>query len=112
MRFKYEDVFVEIIEGDIVHPQIFSFENQYCAYSRVDLSVDEETGRCKKCCFDNHYLCSKAPRCGRGDTVYDGSEGHYPEVGKTESACYFVKLNEDPRHKINYDALLIEKMEI
>ncbi len=112
MRVQYEDVFVEIIEGDIVHPQIFSFENQDCAYSRVDLSVDEETGRCKKCCFDSHYLCSKAPRCGNGYAIYDSFHRDYPRIGKTESACYFVRLKENPLHKINYDTLLIEKMEI
>ena len=35
MRFKYEDVVLEIIEGDAIHPQIFSFENQGSFYERI-----------------------------------------------------------------------------
>ena len=47
-----------------------------------------------------------------GDAIYDSFHRDYPRIGKTESACYFVRLKENPLHKINYDTLLIEKMEI
>lgn len=112
MRFKYEDVVLEIIEGDAIHPKIFSFENQGSFYERINLALDEENGRCKKCCFHGNDLCYQAPRCGNGDAIYDSFHRDYPRIGKTESACYFVRLKENPLHKINYDALLIEEMEI
>ena len=47
MRFKYEDVVLEIIEGDAIHPQIFSFENQDSFYERINLALDEKNGDLK-----------------------------------------------------------------